>query len=438
MHYDPQPLAPLAAALRRGDRTPTALVEDLCDRLDAVEGDVRAFRPETGRRTRLAREATATAARYPDPGDRPPLFGVPVGVKDIFHVDGHRTHAGSSLPPAALSGPGSAAFEALADAGALMLGKTHTAEFAYFEPPPTRNPSALDHTPGGSSSGSAAAVAAGECPLALGTQTVGSVIRPAAFCGVVGYKPSYGRIPREGVIDAAPSVDHVGTFAPDVAGTRRAAGVLCADWEPATPDARPILGVPEGPYLDQAAAAGHAGLEAAVDALADAGYEVRQVPTLDDIEAVNDRHERLVAAEMALTHTAWYDDYADRYADATADLVERGQDIDVGELVAARNGRKRLRARIAERLEGAGVDLLVSPAAPGPAPEGIDDTGDPVMNLPWTHAGVPAVTVPCGRVGDRPLGLQVVGRFGADEALLAWAGDMADAVDDAGDVTDRG
>lgn len=434
MHFDPQPLVPLARALRAGDRQPTTLVDDLCDRIDAVDDDVRAFLPESGRRDRLIREATARSARDDDPSTRPPMFGVPVGVKDIFHVDGFLTEGGSSVPPAAITGPESTAVTRLRDAGALTVGKTHTTEFAYFDPPPTRNPNALGHTPGGSSSGSAAAVAAGMCPLALGSQTIGSVIRPAAFCGVVGYKPSYGRIPIDGVIPCAPSVDHVGTFTADVAGAARAAAVLCDGWEPVAPDDRPVVGVVEGPYVDQATDAGRASVEAGADALETAGYEVRRVSVLDDIEDVNESHGALVAAEFALTHAEWYAAYGDEYAPESVELMEEGHDVGVDELAAARAARLDLRERIGERAREAGVDLLLSPAAPGPAPEGIDDTGDPIMNLPWTNAGVPALTVPCGRAGDLPLGLQITAPFGDDEALLAWGDDIAAAVADVGDV----
>jgi len=434
MHSDPQPLAPLVRSLRAGDRRPTALVDDLCDRLDAVDDDVSAFLPEVGRRDRLVREATALDARHDDAARRPALFGVPVGVKDIFHVDGYLTEAGASVPPAAITGAESTAFARLRDAGALHFGKARTTEFAYFDPPSTRNPNDLGHTPGGSSSGSAAAVAAGICPLALGSQTIGSVIRPAAFCGVVGFKPSYGRIPLDGVVPFAPSVDHVGTFTADVAGAVRAAAVLCDGWVPADPDGPPVLGVVEGPYAEQATDAGRAGVAAGADALERAGYEVRRVSMLDDIDDVNESHEALAAAEFALTHAEWYAEYGDDYAPETAALIEEGHDVGVDELAAARAARLDLRERIGERAREAGVDLLCSPAAPGPAPEGIDDTGDPIMNLPWTNAGVPALTVPCGRADGLPLGLQLVAPFGDDEALLAWGADIAAAVADVGAV----
>jgi Asp-tRNA(Asn)/Glu-tRNA(Gln) amidotransferase A subunit family amidase len=196
------------------------------------------------------------AARHPDRARRPPLFGVALGVKDAFHVDGLPTRAGSRLPPEVLQGPEGPCVAALRQAGALVVGKTVTTEFTYFAPGPTRNPRNPKHTPGGSSSGSAAAVAAGLVPLALGTQTIGSITRPAAFCGVVGFKASYGRISRDGVIPLAPSLDQVGFFTAGVDGAARVAPLLVREWRHAHPEGRPVLGVPEGPYLESASPEG--------------------------------------------------------------------------------------------------------------------------------------------------------------------------------------
>ena len=167
---------------------PEVYFEQLEVNFDARESDLRAFLPEEHRFSRLRDEYRALEKRYPDPEARPPLFGLPVGVKDIFHADGFETHAGSKLPADRLAGEQASSVTLLKDAGALVLGKTVTTEFAYFAPGPTRNPYNTDHTPGGSSSGSAAGVAAGLAPIAFGTQTVGSINRPAAFCGVVGFQ----------------------------------------------------------------------------------------------------------------------------------------------------------------------------------------------------------------------------------------------------------
>ncbi len=392
-------------------------------RFEAREPDVRAFVPEEGRFDRLRREARGLLDRFPRPDARPPLFGVPVGVKDIFHVDGFVTRAGSRLPPEALQGAEAESVTLLKSAGALIVGKTVTTEFAYFAPGPTRNPHNLAHTPGGSSSGSAAAVAAGLCALALGTQTIGSISRPAAFCGVVGYKPSYDRISRGGVIPLSPSLDHVGTFTPDVAGAIRAASVLCRDWRFAIGERRPVLGIPEGPYLSNATEEGLAHFRSACQRLATAGYSVRPVTTMPDFDAIRERHSLILAVEAARVHADWFARYADQYHPKTADLIRRGQALSDGELAQALAGRERLRAELAALMDAHGVDLWIAPSAPGPAPKGLDSTGDPVMNLPWTHSGLPTLSLPAGKTdAGLPLGLQVIGRWYADEALLSWTG----------------
>jgi Asp-tRNA(Asn)/Glu-tRNA(Gln) amidotransferase A subunit family amidase len=402
------------------------------DQIDAIEArfkarepDVRAFVPEEGRFDRLRREARELLDRLPRPDARPPLFGVPVGVKDIFHVDGFVTRAGSRLPPEALRGAEAGSVTLLKNAGALIVGKTVTTEFAYFAPGPTRNPHDLAHTPGGSSSGSAAAVASGLCALALGTQTIGSISRPAAFCGVVGYKPSYDRISREGVIPLSPSLDHVGVFTPDVAGAIRAASVLCRDWRFEIGERGPVLGIPEGPYLSNATEEGLAHFRSVCQRLSTAGYEVRPVAAMPDFEAIRERHNLILAAEAAHVHADWFARYADLYHPKTADLVRRGQAVSDGELASALVGRERLRAGLAALMDAHGIDLWIAPSAPGPAPQGLDSTGDPVMNLPWTHSGLPTLSLPAGKAGDGlPLGLQVIGRWYADETLLSWAGQI--------------
>lgn len=424
------PLDEAARALREGRREPIDYVEELYDRIEATEADVRAWVDGPKPRAWSEAEATALAERYPDPDDRPPLYGVPVGIKDIVHVTPLPTRAKSDLPPGELVGPEATLVTTLREAGAIAFGKTVTTEFAHFDPGPTRNPHELGHTPGGSSSGSAAAVAAGMCPLAVGTQTIGSVIRPASFCGIVGFKPSYGRIPIDGVIPDAPSVDTLGLFTQDVAGVERAASVCVDGWTDEAVADRPTLGVPEGPYLDQADDDGRRAFEGAVDDLAADGYDVRRVDPFDDLEAINERHEALVAAEMAEVHQEWFDAYEDRYAAPTANVIREGRSVSVGTAADARSGRLRLRESLAEAASDEGIDVWISPAAPGPAPEGIDSTGDPIMNLPWTHSGTPAVTVPAGTVDGLPVGLQCTAGFGDDERLLAWADGIAATVGD--------
>ena len=424
------PLRPTAAALRCGSLPLRQHIDAQCDRLQALEPAIRALLPEPERRRRLHREAEALLQRYPDPEARPPLFGVLVGLKDIFRADGFPTRAGSALPPELFGGPEAASVARLRRAGALVLGKTVTTEFAYFDPGPTANPHETAHTPGGSSSGSAAAVAAGYGPLALGSQTVGSVIRPAAFCGVVGFKPTYARIPIDGVLPFSASVDHVGLFTQDAAGAALAASLLCDGWQPPLAEAAagrlPVLAVPDGPYLDQAAPEGRRAFDDHVARLESRGCVVHRLPALSDIAEVTQRHRNLVAAEFAAVHDAWFRDYGSLYRPHSAMLIERGRAVAGADLAAARAGRAQLRSQLQASMEERGVDLWICPAAPGPAPAGLGATGDPALNLPWTHAGLPALTLPAGATagaaaGGLPLGLQIVGRFRADEALLAWA-----------------
>jgi len=411
--------------MKRDEALPSLLhvIDELETRFSQLEPQIMAFVPEEHRFERLRREAQHLLDSYPRPDARPALWGVPVGVKDIIHVAGFTTRAGSRVPPAVLQGDEAECVARLKRAGALIMGKTNTTEFAYTAPPPTRNPHHLEHTPGGSSSGSAAAVAAGLCPLALGTQTIGSVLRPAAFCGVVGFKPSYDRISRAGVIPLAPSIDHVGFFTPNVAGATLAASVLCSDWQSTSPlQRRPLLGIPEGPYLMRVSDEGRAHFEAVCRYLEREGYKVKAIPAMSDFEAIAARHNLLLAGEAALVHAEWYTSYGDRYRPETAGLIRRGQMVSPAALPGARDGREALRAELTALMDAHDLDGWLSPPAVGPAPKGLQSTGDPIMNLPWTHSGLPALTLPAGKnVAGLPLGLQVVARWYADEELLAWS-----------------
>ncbi len=421
--------SPLVAAAP-ADLTQPGALDALRRRVDAREPEVRAFLPEPGRWERLSRAVALERQRRPEGSRRPPLLGLPVGIKDIFHVDGFPTAAGSSLPVEELAGPQGAAVSRLLAAGALLVGKTVTTEFAYFAPGPTNNPIAPGRTPGGSSSGSAAAVAAGFAAVALGTQTIGSICRPAAYCGIVGFKPTYDRVPRDGVIPLAPSVDHVGWLAASVELAAAVAAALCDGWRsPVTVPSQPVLGVPGGPYLERASPAALAVFRAACARLRAAGLEVRQVPALAAFAAVDVRHRLLVAAEAWQVHAAWFARFGARYHPETRALLERGRAADPAEVERARAGRAALRAELEALMDVHGIDLWISPAAPGPPPAGIAATGDPVMNLPWTHAGMPTLALPAGRDAEGlPHGVQASARGDADEELLAWGPRLAEAL----------
>ncbi|MEU5019268.1 amidase [Streptomyces angustmyceticus] len=423
-----------AAALRAGADDPVDAARRTCDRIDAVDAQVQAFVPEAGRRTRLLEAARRQAdAGRADAAGRPVLHGVPVGIKDIVRADGLPTRAGSALPPEVLGGAQAAVVDRLCAAGALIAGKTVTAEFAVTAPGPTRNPHNPAHTPGGSSSGSAAAVAAGMVPLAIGTQTVGSMIRPAAYCGVVGFKPTYGRIPIDGVIPNAAGFDTLGCYATDVAGVALAASVLVDGWrapEAAGRGALPVLGVPAGPYLARAGDEALRAFAAQRELLRAAGYTVREVPVMADFEQIVEQLFTMNRYEVARAHADWFARFGDRYRPETTSAIREGHTIGDAAYEAARERRTAFRARLAADGAAAGIDLWIAPSATGPAPADLTTTGSSIMCLPWSNAGLPSVSVPAGRAADGlPLGLQLVGGHGADEDLLYGAAGIERVLD---------
>jgi len=431
--------APLAATLdglQKGQHSLSIYLEQMSRRIDQIDPDIHAFMNEPNRLARLRGETGLLRERFPDRIDLPPLFGAMVGVKDIFRVDGFETHAGSELPPEALAGAEAKVVTMLREAGALIAGKTVTTEFAFIEPGATRNPHNPAHSPGGSSSGSAAAVAAGMCNLALGTQTIGSVIRPASYCGIVGFKPSFDRIPTEGILYFSRSVDHVGLFTQDVEGMALAASVLCQGWRPALADPAdtivnelPVLGVPDGPYLAQVDPAALAVFEEILLMLQVAGCTVKRVAAFEDIDALNKSHRRLIFGEFAREHKELFATYESLYRPRTAEAIRTGQGVGDKELAELQKGPRVLRSQVEEQMAREEIDLWICPAATGPAPAGLDGTGDSNMNLPWTHAGLPAITIPAGRAQNGlPLGMQLVAHFEADEQLLAWAKQVMERV----------
>jgi Asp-tRNA(Asn)/Glu-tRNA(Gln) amidotransferase A subunit family amidase len=409
----------LIAGLQSGDIDLASYLDSLETHFELSEPDVLAFLQEKKRFSRMMRNARALGRSG---SNNKELYGIPVGVKDIFQVDGFKTRAGSQLPTKYLQGKEAESVRRLKKAGALIMGKTVTTEFAYFAPGPTRNPHNLEHTPGGSSSGSAAAVAAGMMPLALGTQTIGSVIRPAAFCGVVGYKPSYGRISTKGVIPLSPSLDHVGTFARSVWMTAKAAEILVDNWrKDEEENTRPILGIPDGEYLKNADEEMLKHFWEVVDLMKQIGYTVRRQDLLPHYENIIEQHNLILDAEAAQVHREWYRFHSEKYNERTLEMIERGMLISKSALKEAKAAATYFGHSVSTVMDINHIDLWVSPAAPGAAPKGLDSTGSPVMNLPWTQAGLPTLGLPSGKTKKGlPLGIQFVADRGKDEELLAW------------------
>jgi Asp-tRNA(Asn)/Glu-tRNA(Gln) amidotransferase A subunit family amidase len=400
---------------------PASEVLAACDRIEECDPAIGAFLPEPGRRARASEDALVIRDRWAGSPLMPLLYWLPLGVKDVFRVDGLPTRAGSALPPEVLDGAQAAAVTRLRDAGAVVAGKTVTAEFAFFAPGPTSNPRAPGRTPGGSSSGSAAAVAAGLVPLALGTQTIASIIRPAAYCGIAGFRPSHGRVPTAGVIAFAPSLDTVGWFAPEVAGLARAAAALCDDWQAVGQAGLPVLGIPSGPYLEHASKDALAAFAETAALLRAGGFTVREVPALPDFAVAQRQLFVITRYELAREHAARFARYGELYRPQTAAAIREGLAIPAAEHLAALRWQAALQRDLPGLMHDAGIDAWITPAATGPAPAGLASTGDPVMSVPWSLAGLPALSLPAGEVGGLPVGLQCVGRPGEDERLLALA-----------------
>jgi Asp-tRNA(Asn)/Glu-tRNA(Gln) amidotransferase A subunit family amidase len=255
------------------------------------------------------------------------------------------------------------------------------------------------------------------------------VIRPAAYCGVFGYKPTFGRIPASGLIPLSPSLDHVGLLGSDIDILITAAKLVVSGWKNPGGFQQPVLGIPEGPYLERVSAAGLQNFHENIRRLEAAGYQVRRVLAFPEFEKIVNRHYLIVAAEAAKVHAGWYQSFKELYHQKTADLIERGDKVKTDDLVIARKGRTHLRNSLTELMEENRIDLWISPSAPDTAPEGLESTGDPVMNLPWTQAGVPVYSIPSGVSEEGlPFGLQVIGRFGADETLTSFVREMSQVV----------
>jgi Asp-tRNA(Asn)/Glu-tRNA(Gln) amidotransferase A subunit family amidase len=412
---DPSGLTATQASrlIAEGRLHPVELMEACLARCAAREHELHAMAfLDTG----LARQE-ARAAR---PG---PLHGLPVGVKDVLDTADMPTEYGSPIWRGWQPGSDAAAVAAARSAGAVVIGKTVTTEFAVRHPGPTVNPHNPRHTPGGSSSGSAAGVAACMFPLAYGTQTAGSIIRPAAFCGVVGYKPSFGTLHRAGMKIMSESIDTIGFIARSVEDcalfARAVSGRETGD--PAQkPGRTPRIGLCRSPVWDRAQPETQTLFEEAADRVGRAGAKVhiRELPA--SFAALEGAHAIVQNAESARA-LAW--ELSAARNRISAELLERldfGAGHSLAELEAARGVLAACRREFEQVMEG--VDVLLTPSAAGEAPEGTAWTGDPVFNFIWTSLHVPCVTVPAG-AGPRglPLGIQTIGRYGADAEVLSWA-----------------
>ncbi len=419
------------AAQDRGELSALDLVESCLERIDRWEADYRAWVvvDAEGARRR-ARELDELRSNQGPVG---PLHGIPLGIKDIFDVAGFPTLAGSALRTGHVAAADAPVVKRLRRAGAIFLGKTVTTEFACFDPSPSRNPWNSSHTPGGSSSGSAVGVALGMCLGAIGSQTGGSITRPASYCGVWGAKPTFGALDLRGVVPVSFHLDHPGPLGRSAEDLQLLAEVMAgrgarqrwrrfvAEHPPCT---RPTLGVLGGFFRQEADEESLAAFDQTVERLLGAGATIVDAELPDSFARVHQFHARIMAVEAALYHRRTFERDRGQFSDSLGALLEKGlktRSVDYAEALA----HQRLFRREAQRL-AARFDALVCPATPTPAPPRLDTTGDPRFNSPWSYAGLPTVSLPIAlSSAGLPIGLQCIGQAWSEPRLFttaAWCG----------------
>jgi Asp-tRNA(Asn)/Glu-tRNA(Gln) amidotransferase A subunit family amidase len=402
-----------AHLIHDGKLRPDALMDAYLDHIATRDPSVQAF---THFDPAQARAAAASAR----PG---PLYGIPIGAKDVLDTADMPSQYGSPIWTGWQPRADAAAVAWARAAGGVVIGKTVTTEFATRKPGPTMNPVNAAHTPGGSSSGSAAGVGAGLFPLAYGTQTAGSVIRPAAYCGVVGYKPTFGMISRIGMKIMSDSLDTVGVIARTVADCALFAGAVSGRdlGDPDTnPERVPRVGICHSPTWGSAAPETRVLLDHVTKSLGRAGASVvhRELPAAFD--ALVEAHPIVMNSESARALGWELAHHQDQISEGLRERLAFGLNQTQAALEAAYAVFATTQRIFADAMDG--LDILVTPSAPGEAPKGLEWTGDPAFNFIWTSLHVPCVTVPAGTgPNGLPLGIQIVGRRGDDRAVLAWA-----------------
>ncbi len=431
-------LRELVEQQQRGVLTSEAITRHCLARAAAIEPRIHAF-------AWLDHEAALAQARAADRRlvagkSAKRLHGIAVGVKDIIATRGIPTRMGSPVFADNVPGESAAVVQRLEAEGGFVFGKTVTAELAYYHPGATANPWNPAHTPGGSSMGSAAAVAAGIVPAAIGTQTNGSVIRPAAFCGCVGFKPSQGLIANHGVQPFAPTLDQVGVFTRQLEDAARMTAVLCTlEGETARALVRelvelktlfqpPRLAVVRSPVWSAAEPAQRDLMAQVVERLRAAGaaVEAQELPAL--FATAHETHRTIMWTEGARTFAALQAAHRGQLSAALNRLIDEGVEISDAEYSEALEQRARLRGELARWFQR--FDALITPPARGEAPATLEHTGEPVFCTIWTLTGVPALTFPAGRGPlGLPLGVQIVGPYHQDARTLAVAQWCADVID---------
>jgi len=409
------------------------LLESLLLRIDELEPKLRVW-------TRIDRDgAKVTAEKYSKEAMqgrfRGPLHGIPVGIKDIYYTVGMKTTAGSKILADFVPDYNATTITRLKEAGAIILGKTETTEFAAFDPAPTRNPWNVEHTPGGSSSGSAAGVSSGMISAALGSQTGGSTIRPASYCGIVGFKPTYGRISRHGIIPVSWCLDHVGIFTRTVVDAAILLEVL-AGYDPRdtassnlpVPPYRnavskigpPEIGLLKEFFYDMANEEVKKNLEEIIARLGRAGAKVVDAKLPESFRAAHAAQRVVMITEAAAFHEETFRTRMMDYRPKMRGMIASGLTVPISTYIKA----QRIRGQFIREMNTilGQFDCFLMPATPAPAPKGLESTGDPNFNTPWSFCGFPTITIPSGLSKDRlPFGIQLVGRPFDEETVLRVA-----------------
>lgn len=404
----------LVQQYRQGARSPRDVVEQCLRRCEQFESAIHAWISIDADGARRQAEQLERRIRNGEPVG--PLAGIPIGIKDIIDIAGLPTRAGSLTRAGHRAERDAPVVLRLRQAGAILLGKTVTTEFACFDPPPTRNPWNPAHTPGGSSSGSAAAVSLGMCVAAIGSQTGGSIVRPASYCGVAGFKPTRGSVSTEGVVPVSEYLDHVGPLAASVADLQSLFAVLAI---PKPPDTQPLdrAVVLEEFFFDQADAEVAAITRSAIDRLRAAGMAATPIalPTL--FRELHAMHRRIMAYAVAHDHQKKLAATPHLYGPNLSSLIREGMELSEISYREALAHQLAFRDQIAHCIPPGTVALM--PSTPTAAPD-TSTTGSPLFNSPWSYSGLPSVTIPCGLTRNRmPCGLQLVAAAGDDWRLLA-------------------
>ena len=430
----------IARGVNEGRWTAEAVIRAFLERCSEIDDRVQAW---AAMDPDLAIERARAVDRAVGRGGRDkPLAGVPFGVKDIFETADYATEYGSPIYKGHRPRADAACVALARAAGAVILGKTRTTEFAANNPTVTRNPRDLGRTPGGSSSGSAAAVAASMVPVAMGTQTAGSVIRPASYCGVVAYKPTFGYTLRAGFKPSAGSLDTVGYFARNVGDVAEFSSLSDGRQpfqEPDDPQAVPRFALCRTAEWSAAESGTLEPLLEFVDALRRAGANVADITFPVGFDGLADAQWKIMAYATARSLTWERLTYPDLCSANLRAIFELGESLSDRDYGGARILANHSRVTLHEMLGRAGIDVLLAPAAPGEAPEGLESTGDPILNRVWTMLHMPCMTLPllAGPAG-RPMGVQLIGRIGRDwrlvhaakwiEARFPYVGSLDDAV----------